>query len=1220
MTIQKPSYKSPNSVGQRKAIPIDINDPRLRWDKKGQTIGRSGAQIIPVDITGNTSPQTISVNINSSGATGATPNGTAAGAAPTQLIFPELAPILLAADSIIPPDPIVWITTGTPPADYTQWTLGGNLHLVWQWDSTAPENTFAQFVVLTFTSSTLVKTVSVPVSQTYYDLSLAENRQMFGLPSTTFTVTAVVQDAFGNQSTQPLVALITPTFVIDLPTPAISVNQVNNGYTVGYTKPTQPDFTEISVEEVVSTASSDPGTGYSPVYTGVSNPVTVICSDTNYRWVRARFTDGLGNYTAYSNAYYVQPKSPVQVNNTPPTDVTINNVMWSGNNIVVSYTLPSSNQGVRFILTLNAPDLSVGYFYFVPDETGKVTISDKQMIGQFGKLYSQFTGLFQSASSVDARSAGVVFNVPLRSSSLTNPAIAKLSQIVNGYILSFENSDTTIDHTEIYEFFVYPSSALLSLEDFTDFLDATSSGTNPANQNNITLNNFTDENGSPIDPHVYVGYKISGYGVPDNSYITAFSGSGTGPYTVTINNNLTQQASGIYHMQGLAASGSSPLQVYSNFYQARYLILFAYDEFGNRSPQSSVITATPINPTAVFSNSAIQIAKTIDPTNPAAIYMSSANSLTSGSRVLLGTSNSEAGIFVWGPNDSSPSTQIIADPASNVTFITQNAQIADWAITPNKIESTITTGITRYTGLSASNTNYAFWAGAISPSNSDNTAPFSVTPHGAVNASNIKISGGSLNVGGNFSVDTSGILNATGATIDGTITARGGSFSGNVQMTSGVANGASIYSGTLDSSGNLASSGYILNSNGLTFSDGTTNVTTVDGSTGLFLTQSANIGGWIIDSSTIHKTTSTGTITLDSSNSWLSTKNALGNYYSAFSNPFTASDGNKYVMWAGASGNTASAVSSANFRVGVDGTLYATGAVFDGSSLSSSLISLSNSAATASAKATAAQQTADAIKASAHYNAIVTGAAADITSNNTKITGGNIATGAIQSTTYIPPVSPSIYSGSGMSIVLDSTGSIISPNFVLDASGNIYMKGALTSGGVISGSAFYINNYNYWNYNNGVAGGNNFEIGDDVTSLRLQGGAAGSNTGYVGMTTTIPNPSWYSGTGSSIQQANSYQGSNGLYYPQSGAQKIEVSQTGIHINGLTIYGGDSRISSLGNGSSVFTRVAEYAPQTQGYAVGGDLVTGFAVYYGNNSNPLGSGGATTGFVGDLWVEF
>lgn len=57
-------------------------------------------------------------------------------------------------------------------------------------------------------------------------------------------------------------------------------------------------------------------------------------------------------------------------------------------------------------------------------------------------------------------------------------------------------------------------------------------------------------------------------------------------------------------------------------------------------------------------------------------------------------------------------------------------------------------------------------------------SPFEVTTSGAVTASNMTITGGSLTIGGTFSVTQGGVLNATGATISGTLTAGANSVIG----------------------------------------------------------------------------------------------------------------------------------------------------------------------------------------------------------------------------------------------------------------------------------------------------------------------------------------------------------------------------------------------------------------------------------------------------------
>jgi hypothetical protein len=108
----------------------------------------------------------------------------------------------------------------------------------------------------------------------------------------------------------------------------------------------------------------------------------------------------------------------------------------------------------------------------------------------------------------------------------------------------------------------------------------------------------------------------------------------------------------------------------------------------------------------------------------------------------------------------------------------QYGQIAGWTIDSSKFERG-TTGT--YTGISSSGT-YAIWAGSpVSAGNS--SAKFSVTPAGAVTASDITITGGSLTVGASSIAASTGKLISTDAEITGKITANSGTITGNLDIT-----------------------------------------------------------------------------------------------------------------------------------------------------------------------------------------------------------------------------------------------------------------------------------------------------------------------------------------------------------------------------------------------------------------------------------------------------
>lgn len=272
---------------------------------------------------------------------------------------------------------------------------------------------------------------------------------------------------------------------------------------------------------------------------------------------------------------------------------------------------------------------------------------------------------------------------------------------------------------------------------------------------------------------------------------------------------------------------------------------------------------------------------------------------------------------------------------------------------------------------------------------------FDASNYWYINASN----SARLKVGGS----TSNYLQWDGSTfaVDGNITARQGTFSGNVS----IASGGSLYSGTLTQQGALNGAGYILNNLGLTFNSSTTNgITTIDGSTGLLTTASANIGGWNVNSSTINKTSNNGTVTLDSSNAQIRLTST--SYTAGIATPNTNS-ATDIVFWAGGTRST-----DANFYVRADGTVTMKSAVITG-------------------YASAAD---------------VAGLAKTDMSNVTTIDGGKITTGQIKSANYVVgSVSQLPFSASGTLYDL-SNGSIISPKFYLGSDGTASFKGTLSAG------------------------------------------------------------------------------------------------------------------------------------------------------------------------------
>ncbi len=190
----------------------------------------------------------------------------------------------------------------------------------------------------------------------------------------------------------------------------------------------------------------------------------------------------------------------------------------------------------------------------------------------------------------------------------------------------------------------------------------------------------------------------------------------------------------------------------------------------------------------------------------------------------------------------------------------------------------------------------------------------------------------SLKVGGPDNYVT---WNGSSLVVAGDLQAKKGSFSGNVN----IATGASIFSGTLtgntitdsaNTGGSLSGAGYILNEDGITFSNGLSGSslrqTTIAGASGLLTTNSANIGGWTINSTEIKRSaTGQGTLSLNSSLGYISvSSDNVANTLAGINSATFATD---TTFW---SGGTGPLDFDSSFRVDLSGKLFARNADISG--------------------------------------------------------------------------------------------------------------------------------------------------------------------------------------------------------------------------------------------------------------------------------------------------
>lgn len=887
-------YKSPFSVGKRQTMFIDANDPRIRGYKAGISAARAGAEIVVVNSNGGSLV------------------GSSYNASKNQV-----------STSPSTPNPSEGKTPGEITNLSAEWQmLDGGPALVFSFDIdlTSPDNDSVDSFYYTLNDGVFItppivysklNTSSEAQQLIFY---YSDNAKYFGIFQTTFTEFKIkAHDKSGTFGPEATLALI-PSYENDLPAPEITVTSILMGYSVDWNPITQA-YEYISIEEVVSDAGTAPTTGYQQVYLDKIKPAKVITPTSEARWVKARFTDKAGTYGPYSNIVKVTPTNPISADLIPPAEVTAVSAVWSGDNIVISYTLPSTDAGIRSQIALTAPNSSVGYFYVFPSGTSlnqTATITKADLFTQFGSHYSSYSGVFKSIDAADNKTLGVAFTVAQRANPLLGitPTFTTTA-LVNGYSISYTLPAGAV-YAEVYQ--KYTSwSGVTPYDSFTGtYASGGASGTNT-----VTLSSIVSNRGISVSP--LVGYRVVGTGIPENSYITAVSGS-----QITINNNFDEQVSGAVTGYGIVYSGTSPANISSTLYQNTYLLIRYYDDFDNPSNYSAEQVVVPLSPVTV---------DITGPGNVSSLGLDSTSGIdTSGTLGFNGyidlswaavTESSMRGYRIRFTTDTvSPVYSYVDYPIDQTNIPTG---ILSYRLGGLAVGATYYIGIAtydQYNNLSTSFTefdsvqisgtpaitdyitagNFQFGQG-VDPTNSTGITG---TKRGIfLDDSNYWFLNSSdsarLKVGG----DTSNYILWDGSdfTVDGDITARGGSFAGNIALTT---TGASIYNGTLNpSTGALVGDGFIFNKDGLLIRKNSNQVS-LDTTNGGITANYGNIAGWEISSSSISK--------LDPS----STK------YAGMSSTGT------YKFWAG---STSSAGDTSKFAVDRDGKLYSQGAQISGGTL-----------------------------------------------------------------------------------------------------------------------------------------------------------------------------------------------------------------------------------------------------------------------------------------------
>ena len=470
-------YKSNKSVAKNPTISIDVDDPRLSWDNIKQTFSRQGSEIDIVGLDGK--PLIAGGSTQTSGS----PN-------PDQNKVKPKVPK-------VPGVPV----KGVPPKAVTNlvgaWGPNGGITLTFDFDTTDKENAFIdRFLIRVYDSGT----------EEWADLKAG-----FGYPGSTFlnytspsqTLFLSAKDIDQNLDISTIISNITkvavatadilnvgdyveanmPAFVSDLPQPEFTLSAGIDYYLVTFDPAnialavSKGNYLGAIVEEKITTETIKANVSLTegwqqaaPISSGTS--VVVYTPDGLHRWVRVKYVKEYGEPSIYSDIKDITPLPFMPTNTDPPTQFTAASIAWSGNDISVSFTQPTTNAGttvkVKLVPYVNGVESTSLYAHFyhliVPPETSFKILS-LDMYGQFGTYYSKFKAYITSVSAQGIETTGAVIVAgpieranPLASiyptlgtPNVNNPTgVFRVTPAASGYIVDFD-MPAGATRLEVYE-------------------------------------------------------------------------------------------------------------------------------------------------------------------------------------------------------------------------------------------------------------------------------------------------------------------------------------------------------------------------------------------------------------------------------------------------------------------------------------------------------------------------------------------------------------------------------------------------------------------------------------------------------------------------------------------------------------------------------------------------------------------------------------------------
>jgi hypothetical protein len=455
--VNIPQYRSSKSVAKNRTTPIAADDPRLSWDKIGQTKSILGSDI---DYLGLDNKMLITggIGINSSA-------GASISSGSTQPADPNVKGDLL-------PSLITNLTA--------EWN-NDDIDLTFDFDTADIQNKDVyRFVVrlrdqtnnkyyfiragFGYEASTFLSNSSTAQTLTLLDsdiqksgIELSQNIDQVGIATCSVLQTGAYVDA-------SLAAYVSP-----FPAPIFTLSKGVDYYVVtmdptNLTTALALNFYGIIIEEKITTetvkANVSLTTGWTQASPITTNAASVVyCPDGAHRWVRVKYVAKGGNNSVYSDIADITPDPFMPVNTDPPTNFNTASIEWQSNDIKVTFVRPSTNAGtvikVKLVPYVNNIESTTfyGFYYKTLDALDtEFLIKSLDIYGQFGTYYSKFKAYITCLSAQGVESTSTISSGPVtRANPLASiyptvgtpnvnspTGVFRATPIANGYVVDFD--------------------------------------------------------------------------------------------------------------------------------------------------------------------------------------------------------------------------------------------------------------------------------------------------------------------------------------------------------------------------------------------------------------------------------------------------------------------------------------------------------------------------------------------------------------------------------------------------------------------------------------------------------------------------------------------------------------------------------------------------------------------------------------------------------------